>query len=166
MPSRTTTILLAAAAVATIAVLANKKAPEGPPIPKPDPIPGTQGGPAPIVTILAMTSRPDAGPTHNGVLRSDGSWTISTTTGSLVAQASTGEAAFLTAWDAYTTGGVDGSIVRSGVLSGFAVRPPGCAAGAPSRWCYTTTWQPGLTRRSPNRADAISKALARTRAGA
>jgi hypothetical protein len=166
MPSRTTTILLAATAVATIAVLANKKPPAGPPVPTPDPIPGVQGGGGPAVAALALTSIPLAGPTHNGLLRTDNTWTIATSMGSLVAQG-VGEASFLDRWLFYTRDGVRGVLLQGAVeVGGFTVRPPPCAPGAPGKWCYTTTQQPALVRRSSNRAAALTAALARARAGA
>jgi hypothetical protein len=164
---------LAVAAVGGAVLLSSPSAAPEPPTPTPDPprptpIPGVQGTPTgPAITTVALTSVPDAGPVHRGALRSDGTWTIATTSGAAVAQGKTGESGFLESWNVYARGGVDGVIVRGGIFRGFAVRPPGCAQGFPLRWCWTTTWAPGLQHHdSTTRRNAITRALARARAGA
>lgn len=167
MPLSTTWIVLAAAAVAAVAFASKKDAPAGPPTPTPDPPrPTIPGVPANVVTILALNSLPEAGPEHRGALMSNGLWKIETSAGSLVVSGS-GEAALLNQWDTYTSGGTNGQIVIEGVFAGFQVRTPGCAPGFPKRWCWTTTWQPGfLHHDAATRKIAITKALARARAGA
>lgn len=146
--------------------------PAKPKVPIPTPIPGQAANPpqpygvVAIVTILALTSKPDTGVTHSGALRSDGTWTISTQAGSLVAQG-TGEAQFLGAWNLYARGGIDGTVVRGGAFVGISVRPPGCAPGFPNRWCWTTSLQPNFVRHdSTTRATALAHAIVRARAGA
>ncbi len=167
MASRTTLLVLAAAAVATVAVLSSKQQPAGPvgpPKPVPDPIPGVpQGGGGPAVAALALTSIPLAGPTHNGLLRTDGTWTIATTAGSLVAQG-VGEPSFLERWLFYTRDGMRGVLLDGAVdVGGFTVRPPPCAPFAPGKWCYVLAGQT-LVRRASSRAAALQTALTRARA--
>jgi len=129
---------------------------------------GPQGGEAPPgpkapVAALALTSIPLSGLTHNGLLRTDDTWTIATTQGSTVAEGA-GEKSFIAAWLLYTNDGIRGVLLQGATeLGGFTVRPPPCADGAPNRWCYTVK-PSGFVRRSANRAAALSAALLRARA--
>jgi len=169
VPSKGTIALLAVAAVA-VAVFASKDKPTvfTPPTPDDDDI----GPPTPdpidvepvAVTSVQMTSVPTAGPVHVGKLLTDASWTIHTQGGSLVIRGN-GETAFLDAWHTYTNGAVDGLMIAKGVMVGFDVAMPGCAAGFPTQWCYRTTWPPRTQRHVHTRFDAIKRAIARARAG-